>query len=86
VLRRIFGPDREGMAGDWRRLHNVGVHNLCAAPNIIRVIRSRGMNLTRHVARVGEIRNAYKIFVRKRRDHSEHLGVVGKIILEGTLG
>jgi hypothetical protein len=39
VLRRIFGPKREEMAGDWRRLHNKELHNLYASQNIIRVIK-----------------------------------------------
>jgi hypothetical protein len=41
VLRRIFGPKREEVAGDWRRLHNEELHNLYALPNIIREIKSR---------------------------------------------
>jgi hypothetical protein len=43
VLRRISGPKREEVAGGWRRLHNEELHNLYASPNIIRVIKSRGM-------------------------------------------
>jgi hypothetical protein len=39
VLRRIFGPKREEMAGDWRRLHNEELHTLYASPNIIRVVK-----------------------------------------------
>jgi hypothetical protein len=39
VLRRIFGPKREDVAGDWRRLHNEELHNLYTSLNIIRVIR-----------------------------------------------
>jgi hypothetical protein len=62
VLRRIFGPKREEVAGGWRRLHNEELHNLYASQNIIRVIRSR--RLVEHVARMGEMRNANKIFVR----------------------
>jgi hypothetical protein len=41
VLRRIFGPNWEKVAGKWRRLHNEELHNLYAPPNIIRVIKSR---------------------------------------------
>jgi hypothetical protein len=43
VLRRIFGPKREEVAGGWRRLHNEELHNLHATPNVIRVIKSRRM-------------------------------------------
>jgi hypothetical protein len=41
VVRRKFGPKREEVAADWRRLHNEELHNLYASPNIIRVIKSR---------------------------------------------
>jgi hypothetical protein len=41
VLRRIFGPEREEVAGGWRRLHNEELHNLYTSPDIIRVIKSR---------------------------------------------
>jgi hypothetical protein len=63
VLRTIYGPKRKEMAGGWRRLHNEELHNLYASPNIIRVINSRTMRWARHVARKGEIRNAYDILV-----------------------
>jgi hypothetical protein len=53
VLRRIFGPKREEVAGGLRRLHNEKLCNLYASPNIIRVIKSRRMRWTRHVARMG---------------------------------
>jgi hypothetical protein len=43
VLRRIFGPKREEVAGGWRRLYNEDLHNLSTSPNIIRVIRLAGM-------------------------------------------
>jgi hypothetical protein len=41
VLRRIFGPEKEEMAGSWRRLHNEELHNLYASPNIIRLVKPR---------------------------------------------
>jgi hypothetical protein len=43
VLRRIFRPKREEVAGGWRRLHNEELHNLYASPNIVRVMKSRRM-------------------------------------------
>jgi hypothetical protein len=57
VLRRIFGPKREEVAGGWRRLHNEELHNLYGSPNIIRVIKSRRMRWAGNVARMGEMRN-----------------------------
>jgi hypothetical protein len=51
------------MTGDWSKLHNKELHNLYSSPNIIRMIKSRRMRWARHVARMGETRNAYRIFV-----------------------
>jgi hypothetical protein len=51
ALRRIFGPKREEVAGDWRRLHIEELHNLYTMPNIIRMIKSRRMRWAGHVAR-----------------------------------
>jgi hypothetical protein len=65
VLRRIFGPKREDVAGEWRRLHNEELHNLYASLNIIMVIKSRRMRWKGHVARIGEMRNACTILVGK---------------------
>jgi hypothetical protein len=44
VLSRIFGPKRDDVTGDWRKLHNEELHNLYSSPNIIRIIKSRSMN------------------------------------------
>jgi hypothetical protein len=62
VLRRMFGPKREEVVGGWRRQHNEELHNLYASPNVIRVIKSRRM-IWGHVARMGDMRNAYRILV-----------------------
>jgi hypothetical protein len=51
------------VAGGWRRLHNEELHNLYTSPNIISVIKSRKMKWTKHVARMGEMRNSYKMLV-----------------------
>jgi hypothetical protein len=59
VLRRIFGPKRDHVMGDWRKLHNEELHNLYSSPNIIRMIKSRRMRWAGHEARMGEKRNAY---------------------------
>jgi hypothetical protein len=56
VLRRIFGPKRYEVRGDWRKLHNEELHNLYSSPNIIRMIKSRRMRWVGHVARMGEKR------------------------------
>jgi hypothetical protein len=65
VLRRMFGPRRNEVTGDWRKLHNEELHNLYSSLNISRLIKSRRMRWAGHVARVGETRNAYRILVRK---------------------
>ena len=54
VLRRIFGPRRNEVTGEWRRLHNEELNDLYSSPNIVRVIKSRRMRWAGHVARMGE--------------------------------
>jgi hypothetical protein len=63
VLRRIFGPKRDQVTGEWRRLHNEERNDLYSSPNIIQVIKSRRMRWVGHVARMGEGRGAYRILV-----------------------
>jgi hypothetical protein len=53
VLRRIFGLNRDGVTGGWRKLHNEELHNLYSSPSIIRIIKSRRMRWVGHVARMG---------------------------------
>jgi hypothetical protein len=53
VLRRIFGPKRFKVTGEWRKLHNEELHDLYSSPNIIRIIKSRKMRWAGHVARMG---------------------------------
>jgi hypothetical protein len=65
VLRTIFGPKRDEVTGDWRKLHNEELHNLYSSPNIIRMIKSRRIRWAGHEARMGEKRNAYRILVGK---------------------
>jgi hypothetical protein len=66
VLRRIFGPKRDGVTGGWRKLHNEELHNLYCSPSIIRIIKSRRMRWAGYVARMGEKRNVYRLLVGKR--------------------
>jgi hypothetical protein len=63
VLKRIFGLKREEVAGGWRRLHNEELHNLYASPDIIWAIKLSGMSWKKHVARMVDMRYAYKILV-----------------------
>jgi hypothetical protein len=53
VLRRIFGPKREEVAGGWRRLHNEKLHNLYASPNTITMIILRKIRWLSHIASMG---------------------------------
>jgi hypothetical protein len=65
VLRRIFGPNRDGVTGGWRKLHNEELHNMYSSPSIIRIMKSRRMRWAGHVARMGEKRNVYRLLVGK---------------------
>jgi len=65
VLRRIFGPRSNEVTGEWRRLHNEELNDLYSSPNIVRVIKSRRMRWAGHVARMGEEKGVYRVFVGK---------------------
>jgi hypothetical protein len=65
VLRRIYGPKRDEVTGEWKKLHNEELHILQSSTNIIRQIKSRTMRWAGHVARMGEERKAYKVLVGK---------------------
>jgi len=83
VLRRIFGPRRDEVTGEWRRLHNEELNDLYSSPNNVRVIKWRRMRWAGHVARVGEERRGKGSCWGNRRegDHWGDLGVGGLIIL-----
>jgi hypothetical protein len=63
VLRRILGPKREKVTGEWRKLHSGELHNLYSSPDVIRQIKSRRMRWAGHVARMGEGRNVYRVLM-----------------------
>jgi hypothetical protein len=65
VLRRIFGPKRDEVTDEWRKLHNEELRHLYSSPSIIRKIKSRRMRWAGHVTRMGEKRNAYILLVGK---------------------
>jgi hypothetical protein len=84
VLRRIFGPNRDEITGDWRKLHNEGLNDLYSSPNIVRVIKSRRMRREGHVARIEESRGVHRVLVENLRelDHLEYTSVDWGIILK----
>jgi hypothetical protein len=63
VPRKIFGPKREEVTGECRKLHNEELNDLYSSPNIVRVIKSRKLRWTGHVARMGESRSVYRVLV-----------------------
>jgi hypothetical protein len=65
VLRRIFGPKRDKVTGEWRKLYNEELHVRYSLPNIMRVIKLRRMRWAEHVARMGEGRGVYRVWVGK---------------------
>ena len=65
VLRRIFGPRREEVTGEWRRLHNEELNDLYSSPNIVRMIKSRRMRWAGYVARMRKERGVYSVLVGK---------------------
>ena len=83
VLRRIFGPRRNEVTLEWRRIHNKELNNLYSSPNIVRVIKSRRMRRAGYVARMGEEKGCTGFCWgnRRERDHWGDLGVDGWIIL-----
>jgi hypothetical protein len=68
---RIFGPKRDEVTGEWRKLHNEELRDLCSSPSIIRIIKSRRMRWAGHVTRMGEKGNVYRYWweSQKERDH-----------------
>jgi hypothetical protein len=65
VLRRIFGPKRDEVTREWRKLHHEELHDLYFLPSIIRIVKAKRMRWAGHVARMGEKRNVYRLLVGK---------------------
>ena len=95
VLRRAFGPKRDQVIGEWRKLHNEGLSDLYSLPNIVRVVKSRRMRWVGHVARMGrgEVCTGFWRRNPRERDHWGDPDVDGRIILrwifrkrEGVVG
>jgi hypothetical protein len=82
VLRRIFVPKKDEGLGGWSKFHNE-LYNLYSLPDV-RVIKSRRMRLEEHVVHVGDIRNAYRIWLEhlKGTDDLEDLSIDGRLILK----
>ena len=87
MLRRIFGPKRDKVTGEWRKLHNEELNDLYCSSSIVRVIKSKRMRWAGHVACMGERRGAYRVLVAKPegKNHLEDLGVDGSVILKWIL-
>jgi hypothetical protein len=83
VLRRIFGPKRDEVTWQWRKLHSEELNDLYSLPNTVRVIRLR-MSWVRHVARMGkeEVCTGFCWENLRKKDHLEDPGVDGRIILK----
>jgi hypothetical protein len=65
VLKRVFGPKRDEMTGEWRKLHNEELNDLYSLPNIVRVVKSRRMRWAGHAARMGEYRGVQEVLMGK---------------------
>ena len=65
VLRGVFGPKRDEMTGEWKKLHNEELNDLYSLPNIVRVAKSRRMRWAGHVARMREERGMHRVLMGK---------------------
>jgi hypothetical protein len=80
---RIFGPKRDEVTGNWRKLHNEGLHDMYSSPTIVRVIKSIRMRFVGHVARMGrgEACTGFWWGNLREKDHWGDPSVDGRIIL-----
>ena len=65
MLRRVFGPMRDEVTGEWRKLHKEELRDLYSLPNIVRVVKSRKVGWAEHVVRMGEGRGVHRVLVGK---------------------
>ena len=93
VVQCVFGPRRDEVTGEWRKLHNEELSDLYSLPNIVRVVKSRRMRWAGHVARMGEECTGFWCGNLRERDHWGDPDVDGRIILrwifrkwEGVVG
>ena len=86
MLKRIFGPKRDEVTGEWRKLHNEELNNPYCTPNIVRIIKSRRMRLVGHVESMGrgEVYTGLWWGNLRERNYLEDPGVDGRIILRWT--
>jgi hypothetical protein len=83
LLRGIFGPERDEVTGEWRKLHNEELNDLYSSPNVVQVIKWRRMRWAWHVAQIGERRGMYRVLVGKPEGKRSlgRPGVDGRIII-----
>jgi hypothetical protein len=84
VLSRIFGPRRDNVTGEWRRLHNEELCDLDSSPNVIQVTSSRRMSWVGHVAHMGsgDVHTGFWWGDLREKDQLEELGIDGRVILK----
>ena len=84
VLRRIFGPKRDEVTKEWRKLYNEELYDLYSPPNIVQVIKSRRMRWAGNVAHIGERRGIYRdlVGIPDGKSHNGDPDVDGRIILK----
>jgi hypothetical protein len=88
VPRKIFGPKKYEVTGEWRKLHSGELHNSYSSPDVIRQIKSRRMRWAEHVACMREGRNMYRVLVGKLEGKRplENQDVDGRMGSKRTLG
>jgi hypothetical protein len=82
VLRKVFGPKRDEVTGEWRKLQYEELNDVYSLSNIVRVVKSRRMRWAGHVARIGEDRGVHRVLVGK----PEGKRPLGRPNLEGVVG